>query len=76
MSLPLERRTNVPAIEKTAATLVVGDVLLNTGAVVEQVVPSHHGTKTYLQARYEDGYLQVVTVPADTPVATFVGEEN
>lgn len=63
-------------IEKTAGTLQVGDVMLNNGAVVTTVVPSHHGTKTYIGVRFDDGYTQTVTVAADTPVPVYVAEDG
>lgn len=59
-------------VEKTAGQLVAGDVLLNNGAVIEQAVPCGKGTKVYLRAVFEDGYTQVVTIPVETPIATFV----
>lgn len=62
--------------EKTAKTLAVGDVLLNTGAVLEAVVPSHHGSKIYLRAKFSDGYTQVCTIPADTPIAVWLGGDD
>lgn len=57
--------------DKTASELVVGDVLLNNGATVEQVVPCGHGASVYLRARFDDGYTQVVTVPADRVIPTW-----
>jgi hypothetical protein len=63
-------------IEKTAGELEVGDVLLNNGAVVEQVVPSHKGTTVYLAVRFEDGYLQTVTVAVELPVPIWIREDS
>lgn len=57
--------------EKTAATLVVGDVLSNNGAVIDQVVSCGHGKSVYIRAKFDDGYTQVVTVPATTPITTW-----
>ncbi len=59
-------------IEKTARELVKGDVFLNSGATVDQVVPCGHGTKVYVEAVFEDGYRQVVTIDADHPMPCFV----
>ena len=58
-------------VDKTASMLAVGDVLSNNGATVEQVVPCGHGASVYLRARFDDGYTQVVTVPAETPIRTW-----
>ena len=61
--------------EKTAAELVVGDVFLNNGAIVDQVVPCGHGASVYIRAKFDDGYTQVVTVPATTPIPTWTPDE-
>ena len=63
-------------VDKTASMLAVGDVLSNNGATVEQVVPCGHGASVYLRARFDDGYTQVVTVPAETPIRTWVPDEK
>lgn len=63
-------------VEKTAATLEVGDVLSNNGAVVDQVVPCGHGKSVYIRAKFDDGYTQVVTVAATTPIATWTPDEE
>ncbi len=59
-------------IETTAADLKAGDVLLNNGATVLEAVPSHHGTKVYLRAQFDDGYVKVDTVDASLSVPTWV----
>jgi hypothetical protein len=61
-------------IDKTAAELQVGDVLLNNGARVDQTVRCAHGASVYLRARFEDGYTQVVTVPADRVIPVWLPE--
>lgn len=63
-------------VEKKAAELVPGDVFLNNGARVEQVVPCGHGKSVYLRAVFEDGYTQVATVPAETVVATWIESQG
>lgn len=61
-------------IDKTAAELVAGDTLLNSGAVIEQTVLCGHGKSVYIRAVFEDGYTQVVTVPAVQIIPVFIPE--
>lgn len=64
-------------VEKKASELVPGDVFLNNGARVEQVVPCGPGRRSvYLRAIFEDGYTQVATVPAETVVATWIESQG
>jgi hypothetical protein len=56
---------------KTARELNVGDTLSTSGAVITQVVPSHHGQSVYIRAEFDDGYTQVVTIDAETVVHVY-----
>lgn len=58
--------------DTTAGELREGDILLNNGAKVDQVVSCGHGTKVYIRAKFDDGYTQVVTVPADRVIPVWV----
>jgi hypothetical protein len=63
-------------VTKEARELQVGDVFSTSGATIEQVVPCGHGASVYLRASFEDGYTQVVTVPAQTPVHVYIASES
>jgi hypothetical protein len=51
-----------------ASALVVGDILANNGAIVEQTVLCGHGSRVYIRAELAPGEMQVETVSADLAV--------